>query len=113
MKNLEVVNMGNQKPYPMYFTLRGKDGDFFTDTIKTHDGTVKKVDNKPVMGNYANGIAVITGAHTEQLEIGDNIFINAVKHTVKSIDESRIPNGNHQLNIMFFKITCSYTRFIG
>ncbi len=114
MKNLEVVNMGNSAPYPMYFTLRGKDGEVFTKPSMGYDNKPVIRDGKAVIDNFVTGISEITCVHTAPLEVGDTITINKVGHKIEQIVESRKPKGKRfPKDATWYNIICSYTRFTG
>lgn len=111
---IEVAPMGNIYPYPMYFTLSGKDGKTFQKPALTHDGKPLLREFKPVQDNFANGVSELTVAHTEPLAIGDTIVIQQVPHTIDEITEKRKPKGSRfPKGCLFYALNCSYVRFIG
>lgn len=117
MKELEVVNMGNSQPYPMYFTLKGKDGLSFTKNAVDYNGNPLQKEGKQVIDNFINGVGDITVAHNEKLEVGDKIIINKVPHIIEEIVEQRKPGktgrNHHPKGVDFYNLKTSYTRFVG
>lgn len=123
MTEFEVTGFGNTAPYPMYFTLKGKDGKSFTKAALTHDGKPIVDKGKPLMDNFVNGVSIITVVHTAPIAVGDSIEISKTKHIVEEILEERKPglkttenpnNANHHPEeATFYRLTASYTRFTG
>lgn len=114
MKKLEVMNFGNSQPYPMYFTIKGHDGEHFQEVATNSSGEALIRDKKHVMANYVAGVSDVTAAHTETLEVGDSLTINKVEHLVEQIVESRKPRGKRFVKgAMWYSLKCSYVRFTG
>lgn len=113
-KELEVVNGGNHQPYPMYFSLKGKDGGTFQQPAVREDGQQLYRDQKPVKDNFANGTSKLTVAHTDKLEVGDSIEIMTVKHTIEQIIECRPAKGRRfPTGTLWYNLVASYCRFTG